>query len=398
MLSGYKDGSRLVFSKGLEHAVYDLKNGECSIKRGGNTRKVKDLKNFFRGLEEKDVIESFPKKEYQDFLRFISNAERRCTNVGTFLERLPRYDVIENYFLLGIKINGETAYKPYNADEYRIGREPTSLYSKDFIKFMAESGHRFSHSVQSNYKQDKELLDNIARHLRTKYSNEFTLFNTFASWLDSYYYSLDKFKKLLNNFNYEYKTLIDMLVFYGRGEGIELSQAISYLLDYADMQKKLHQKIIYKDGVIVRDDEGKAKFIQRKFEKYPKYLRSIHDIVQKNYRTIQEQVDEDLFSALMNPELEYKFGYMVVVPKTSDEVKREGSELHHCVASYLPRIMAGETMIVFMREVEDESLITLEIIDKQIRQARGLHNRAPSTKEREFIERYAKAKELTVAI
>ena len=164
------------------------------------------------------------------------------------------------------------------------------------------------------------------------------------------------------------------------------------------IQKKLHQKIIYKDGVIVRDDEGKAKFIQRKFEKYPKYLRSIHDIVQKNYRTIQEQVDEDLFSALMNPELEYKFGYMVVVPKTSDEVKREGSELHHCVASYLPRIMAGETMIVFMREVEDESLITLEIIDKQIRQARGLHNRAPSTKEREFIERYAKAKELTVAI
>ena len=89
--------------------------------------------------------------------------------------------------------------------------------------------------------------------------------------------------------------------------------------------------------------------------------------------------------------------YCVVTPKKCDDIKNEGTELNHCVGSYIDSVLQGRTQIVFMRSSDnpEQSLVTLEIRSRSIQQARGYSNREVSEEEAKWLEGYAKAKNLT---
>lgn len=61
-----------------------------------------------------------------------------------------------------------------------------------------------------------------------------------------------------------------------------------------------------------------------------------------------------------------------------NELRAEGTALHHCVATYDQRYAKGETAIFFIRRVDepDEPYFTLELREKDltVRQNRGLRN------------------------
>ena len=72
--------------------------------------------------------------------------------------------------------------------------------------------------------------------------------------------------------------------------------------------------------------------------------------------------------------------FSIFYPETTEDIVTEGSTLHHCVGSYLKRIVEGRNIILFLRKNEElnKSLVTVDIIPTgdsyEIEQAHGKYN------------------------
>ncbi|AZU99996.1 hypothetical protein vBEfaHEF1TV_152 [Enterococcus phage vB_EfaH_EF1TV] len=129
--------------------------------------------------------------------------------------------------------------------------------------------------------------------------------------------------------------------------------------------------------------------------KYPKALKTAHDIINMNYRTMKDKVLNSNFESSV---AEYKYleevsvrgGYIVKVPDSVEDLTKEGSSLHHCVATYAHQVAEGSTRILFMRDKTepDTSLVTFEVKNNKLVQARGLVNRDLTNKEQEFLDKW----------
>lgn len=132
----------------------------------------------------------------------------------------------------------------------------------------------------------------------------------------------------------------------------------------------------------------------RRFDRYPKCLKMSHDIAQRNYKVNRSQIRADKYGRIVKDELarlEWKSGdYCVIAPPTLQSIVEEGSNLNHCVAAYVDRVLDRKTTIMFLRKSSEmeKSLITLEVIDGRVTQARGQSNRAPTDEEQKVIDQY----------
>ena len=139
-----------------------------------------------------------------------------------------------------------------------------------------------------------------------------------------------------------------------------------------------------------------------RFDRYPRYLKTYHDIVAKNYKAVQDDIVNKKFSKVTsmykNWEMDLGKKYTIVVPDEPKDLVYEGNRLNHCVASYVSRVAEGGTRILFLREKEekDEPLVTIEVRGDQIVQVRGQSNRLPTKEEKEAVALFAKKKELTI--
>lgn len=79
---------------------------------------------------------------------------------------------------------------------------------------------------------------------------------------------------------------------------------------------------------------------------------------------------------------------LIRLPKCAHEIRKEGNAQHHCVATYMDRMVAGETCILFIRKKEepDKSYYTVEVKDDEVIQVRGKYNVAPSEDVEEFMK------------
>ena len=67
--------------------------------------------------------------------------------------------------------------------------------------------------------------------------------------------------------------------------------------------------------------------------------------------------------------------------------------------SYVKRIINGENLVVFLREKEnpDIPLITIEIKNNAIVQARGMHNNSIAQEYIDFLTEYAKNSKMEIS-
>ena len=100
--------------------------------------------------------------------------------------------------------------------------------------------------------------------------------------------------------------------------------------------------------------------------------------------------------------LEYKKdAYFVRLPENIEDIANEATQLSHCLYdSYTDKILDGETVILFMRQVDhpDESVITIEVKYNGVEQARGYGNRDPTPEEEAWILDWAGRKGLQKVI
>lgn len=139
------------------------------------------------------------------------------------------------------------------------------------------------------------------------------------------------------------------------------------------------------------------------YEKYPKSLKKSHDIATMNFNVVKSKFDRENFKNAVQEyqDLAYKTKtYSIIAPEEPKDLVTEGSMLNHCVSSYVKDVISKRCCILFMRDSSntDNPLITIEVRDKIIRQAKGTNNRKPIIKEDEFIKEWAKEKELQYAL
>lgn len=136
---------------------------------------------------------------------------------------------------------------------------------------------------------------------------------------------------------------------------------------------------------------------------YSSYLKQTHDITSRNYevKLTEEQAEmfENAYKDFKSFVTEDKT-YSIVRPKNADDVKHEGSALNHYVASYIFKVLKRNCLIVFLRKTKatDKPLVTIEIENEAIVQARGASNRSITEDEYKAICEYAKKNKLKVSV
>lgn len=140
----------------------------------------------------------------------------------------------------------------------------------------------------------------------------------------------------------------------------------------------------------------------RKMDKYPKnFLTEFHK-AKVEYKVRKQELDERGFTRQCNDfrHLEEKFKeYSIIVPKKIADIEEEADELRHCVRSYIPKVVKGETLICFLRKNEnlDTPLITIEVKDGFVTQAYGLGDSKPSEEQLDVLRKWAKKNSLKLS-
>ena len=91
--------------------------------------------------------------------------------------------------------------------------------------------------------------------------------------------------------------------------------------------------------------------------------------------------------------------FMIVLPSSVSDLKKEGTTLHHCVATYADRVAKGETLILFIRQISepDTPFYTMEWRDNRVIQCRGSHNKDMTPDVKTFVTAFEKRMQETAA-
>jgi hypothetical protein len=330
--------------------------------------------DYFRGFNINHLQSDNTK--FLGMLRKAKELNPNCTSLSTFIARLSDALVGEQYEQEGIDYECYANRSYYNRVHKNIIKRPLSFYDKHLINLFKKTKFKVSCNFEMHYEGYKEMVNSIINTISTMdFDNEQIL--DVLHLIES---RPDDFGTLIVEYKYDVKALLNYVFKYLEPfENLELRESLHLLTDYYRMG---HQ-------------------IGRKLKKYPKYLKSMHDIILSNYNAYKREYDEKRFASLVRNDLIHEDKkFVVLVPKTTKDIIEEGTNLNHCVSSYVDRIIRGDTYIAFMRlkELQDTSLLTLEIKDNKLINAKGAYNRPIVEEEKKFLEMFCRQKNLAIDV
>ena len=330
---------------------------------------------FFR-LYNIDQVE-YKEEKFKKFIEIVRKLNNNCRNLSTFVTRMSEVMYIEPYIQEGIDFELKIHNRNYSRTYITI-EHPINIYTKNTLNFIKKHKITITRDFENNYLNKKQLFDSFIDKMSHEDFSDEEVKNILEMIDKSYHF--ERFTSLVVTHHFDEMSLLNYLLRYLQPfENIQMRDSLGLLKDYCDMAQR----------------------IGRKVKKYPKYLRSMHDILVANYNAFKKTYDEERFKSLMKTDLELEDKkYAMIIPQTTQEVIQEGVSLNHCVSSYVERIINGDTYIMFMRltECKNESLVTIEVRSNKIVQAKGAYNRTLEKEEKEFLEKYCKTKKLECAI
>lgn len=375
-----KESFYLYFSRdeneiGKETVRFDLKSKTLEKQSGKYWDVVKHQYGFFYGFTL-DSIQSIDPK-FNRILQISKRINPTCKTISSIVTRMDKALISEQYIQEGLDFQMEVNKGYGNNYSYTGITRNLSDYDRNFVKLMKKYNIVFTHSIESLYFENPSkatILFNSLDILNDEDRREMLL--QFQRGFDAMRF----IRELINNFN------------------CEPSALLGYLFNYL---KPFENLGYYEGSRLLRDYFNMANQIGRDVKKYPKYLKSVHDILSANYQAHRTEYDQKKFQGLGMNYLEYEGEkFITKIPVTTKEVTGEGAALGHCVASYVPKILKGETYIFFLREKEnpEKSLVTLEFRDSMIVQAKGSYNRSLSDEEKEFLKKFSKEKKIEISV
>lgn len=199
------------------------------------------------------------------------------------------------------------------------------------------------------------------------------------------FYSITKFStykkinEIVKTFNVSIKTFIDRAIRANFYEGCDIPDYIDMTYDYIQIKKTI--------GLNIED-------------KMPSNIIELHDSLINQLKSLREKEKEVKFRkiAQINKVLSDNFikdvqddYFTIIAPEVSNDLIKEGQNMHNCVGSYIDRMINGYSKIYFVRKKDnpDISFATIEL-DKQnnLIQAKARFNEDVDKKTNEFVEKF----------
>ena len=142
---------------------------------------------------------------------------------------------------------------------------------------------------------------------------------------------------------------------------------LKHLVKYLYASCYHQQAMAISEGLRILDDYYRMVSDYPGFVKYPRFLKTAHDVAIRNSQ--QSNTRDDRITLMKqyetNKNLEFKFGdWCNVVLASPFEVVAEGNSMHHCVGSYTSKIAKKDSLILSLRYTKspDHSEVTVELI------------------------------------
>lgn len=366
----YKEKQFLIFDfEDGKTVKYDFAAKTCIGKKG---KPVNNLCSQLRGLTIDELCNNCVDEQYGKFLRFVKDngSEYGCEikNIGTVLDRVPRFSKFEQIFSAGIEEIVDYNFK------YGINDIPKSL-----IKLCKSHDIKLSNRFLEFYKQNPDAYY-LAYNLDYISLNDNDIYGILTSYgtkrgENGRYWSYDEYSRfvnLINEYGYTAKALLMYLDHIKTFEAIEdMGWMLRELEDYAKIMKE----------------------ISPKFDKYPRHFLTTHKIATRNYNRLKHKFDEEKFKARINLDMEHTFEqFRFIYPKCIQDIKDESVQMSNCVSSYVQRVIDGQCDILFLRykDSPDRSLVTIEVCNGKIVQALQRYNHPLTTEQKEIVNKWNK--------
>ena len=171
---------------------------------------------------------------------------------------------------------------------------------------------------------------------------------------------------------------------------------IDIYTDYLNYCRRLNMDITDKAAYMPRDLTEAHDNLIREYRQI-QVLRQEEELRKQSIRKKREAKTKNQAYRKLRPKIlgKYSFeadGMMVYVPKKLEELIDEGIAMHSCVGTYVDRVAAGKTIVVFIRSAEDpkERIGTMEISadGRSIVQARAKFNKNLPPEAAAFVEKF----------
>lgn len=372
---------------------YDLRNKVYWIKRN-----TKDVQFSARNVDSIFPSDRMKRKEVFDFLSTKGNAGlyesayqylgamgmERTEMFGRFFHRLiTEYSYYELLHKAGIKVDSNLRIRNVN------GKSPIEILGLSKTQWKIHTKFGVSVEKLQDYRQNQDGDNRLIGHL-----NHMKTLDT--------EYGIEKIREFVSNeMNYIYSqySYYNSALQIAKRYGLPEKHLIRYLYYECDVSQGLSADTAlsqYNDYIRMATEMG-----YERFDRYPKFLRTYHDIVARNYKVKLNAEEQKEWDEVCERNAVYKYamdGYRIFTPMKTEELVREGNVLGHCVGSYVGKVRKGTSVIAFLRDADDieKPLVTIEIQGKSIIQAKGKMNNPPTKEQKDFIEKFAKKFELEI--
>jgi len=398
---------------------YDLATGEFErvnhYKKGDKVSRTKaaNITAWFRDCtlvtEDKKfgMLYAYAKKSapnrYKSHVRFIEMfATQKIQIMEQWLSLGITFDKIADAF--NHMIGSPTYYSNWR-DDSQIYHLP-SEYNKELLQYVREEcekrGHVSFRFINECYDHWNDGQYEVFKKIEAKIEAEPQYRPVFVvkryDWDDEYInllhhesksYLRNQIIQVIQNYNLDLDAFLEYCLYLNHVESVSIEKLMADYPDY--LRRELHLK----GGRMAR------------MEKYPQTWLSATHKQQQEYKNLQhlERMEEngntEKFdnSIEANRHLEWEQdNYLIRMPTGAEDIRDEADQMHHCVATYIPQIEAGEKIVMFMRDKEnpDKSLVTVEVIDGAITQAYAQRDTHPSIPCMVWLTKWAQEKDLRI--
>ena len=168
-----------------------------------------------------------------------------------------------------------------------------------------------------------------------------------------------------------------------------VNSMVGTYFDYINMARQeqwdLSEKHnLWPKNLIARHDQLVDIINKKKDEERMKKLRKENRLIKQR----QKRIDDRYYFESQ--------GFLIKAPAEAKDIIQEGSKLGHCVGgdSYIKRHATGETVILFIREVDKPEIpfYTLELTGGRVNQVRGKRNELPTKEVADFVNEWTDKK------
>ena len=403
---------------------YVTTNGNflCDIGNDGNFHLL--TKNINKNeMVIDDFIVDKEKLKDSKFKYFFGIIEDHSTSSkANDLYEICRFELIEKFAKTGLDVLTKQSLSTYrnsrilpyttigNRFSVKINAKETDIY-----KALGLNKYQYKKVVGKLNTAYEKNYSTVLRALRILFKhNEFAAINDIDNdTFDKFY---DLLEKILDTKNYYCVNEIDKIAalmheIYSLDACYNGYRVLLYFSNSRDVYRNLNYlrdyiKMVYK----MKDAKSfPLKFSELRDDRIDltaliEEVKRIHDAAVNVYNLVKETAQAEEFAKKVKncEKWLYTDGVLsVVAPTKPGDLAREGIELHHCVKSYIDKVVDGKTNILFIRkncEIE-KPFFTVEVGNKgTIEQVHGFANRNANTEPglEDFIDGWAKKTKLHI--